>query len=265
MFEKLLDNRIQDLWNFYLTTGAVMHPGEKGSLRESFVKKLLASVLPPHYGIGSGIIVDRWDRCSRQADIIIYDRRLMPPFLEEDGHGIYPIDAVLRVIEVKSTLDKPGMEQFRDSAWRLSPDNPDGLRVAQSGTLVGGQTLYPLFGLFAYDTAYQDTASAFRGVSDFGFNQGMICCIATKGVFRCWDFMEVVQGGSDGQVILNCRIFVTFMLSLIEQASASRSPFQMSEWIFHPGQVPETNPNALPQTVNSRAPRSRSSISAGNL
>jgi hypothetical protein len=101
MYGSLLDARINDLWTFYKASGAVTHSGEKGQQREAFLARLLESILPPHFGIGTGIIVDRFGKQSLQTDLIIYDRRLIPPLLEHRGRGIYPIDAVLRVLEVK--------------------------------------------------------------------------------------------------------------------------------------------------------------------
>src|SRR5690349_5776689 len=96
MFQQILDARIKDLWTFYEMMGGLSHQGEKGALREAFLARVLQGVLPTHFGVGSGLIVDRWNRQSNQTDIIIYDKRSIPPFLEENGHGIYPIDAVLR-------------------------------------------------------------------------------------------------------------------------------------------------------------------------
>ena len=40
--------------------------------------KLLISILPPHFGVGTGIIVDRYERQSKRTDIVVYDRRGIP-------------------------------------------------------------------------------------------------------------------------------------------------------------------------------------------
>ena len=185
MFRSLLDARIRDLLTFYEVSRDVSHPGEKGVLREAFLSRLLESVLPPHFGIGSGLIVDRSGRQSLQTDVIIYDRRLLPPLLEHRGHGIYPIDSVLRALEVKSNLNKAGLEQVKKQAWTLHPDNEIGLKITTPGR--AGASQYPVVGLYAYDSDLVDIKATGHPLNVF-HGTGGVCCVAKKGVFRDSEF-----------------------------------------------------------------------------
>ncbi len=221
MFQRILDARIRDLWNLYEATGELKHPGEKGLLREMFLKRVLESLLPPHFGVGTGIVVDKWRRQSPQVDLIIFDRRRLPPILEENGHGIYPMDAVLRVIEVKSTLDKEGLRQLGRLSNSLSPSNPDGLKMATAGKLESGRSYYPFASLFAYKSTLSNIAESKAEIPEL---VGATCpvCVITKGV-------DAVSNVGMEQ---SMRVFLTILLAAIEDSASSRKEFSISEWMF---------------------------------
>jgi len=80
------------------------HDGTKGFFREHFIKTLIDKMLPLHIGAGSGIIVDEYGNQSSQCDVILYDKRILPPFLSYGSTSVYPIQSVLAVIEVKSGI-----------------------------------------------------------------------------------------------------------------------------------------------------------------
>lgn len=96
--------------------------GTKGYLREIFVSDVLKFFLPPHFGIGSGIIINHKGQQSNQTDIIIYDKRILPPFIHGGRIGIYPAESVVATIEVKSYLRDSGdqeLEKAEESARKL--------------------------------------------------------------------------------------------------------------------------------------------------
>jgi hypothetical protein len=84
----------------------IQHRGLVGQLREILVADLLRPILPHYAGFGTGKLVDCQGKESRQVDVIIYDRRLMPPLVYgvEGSIGFYPVDACLYAIEVKSKV-----------------------------------------------------------------------------------------------------------------------------------------------------------------
>ena len=228
MFQQLLDARIKDLWNFYQATGELSHQGEKGILREAFIRRLLETVLPPHFGVGSGLIVDKWNRQSSQTDLLVYDKRRLPPLLEQNGHGIYPMDAVLRVIEVKSTLDKDGLVQFKSAAWLLNPQNPDGLKIATTGSAnAEGHSYYPLVGLYAYNTKLSDVSKVASDLDVLSGSDGIVC-VATRGNYWGRTFLPVDQR----DLIHNTRLFLTLFLQAVEATAASRKEFSLIEWLL---------------------------------
>jgi len=92
---------------------------QKGRLRELFTSKILARFLTNQFGIGTGVIVNLKGNQSEQIDIIIFDNRILPPFIEEEKVGVYPAECVLGVIEVKSRISKEIIKKYAESARRL--------------------------------------------------------------------------------------------------------------------------------------------------
>lgn len=82
------------------------HPGLIGSMRESLLASLLEAVLPEGHYIGSGKACDPRGKLSKQLDIIIFDKRGLPPYLYNKKEGVFPIHGISYIFEVKSTSTK---------------------------------------------------------------------------------------------------------------------------------------------------------------
>jgi hypothetical protein len=85
------------------SVSAIDHAGLRGEARENFVQELLIPILPPYVEFGSGKIVDSKNNSSAETDLIIYSRQTLPPLLF-GSTGIYPVEACIYAIEVKSKL-----------------------------------------------------------------------------------------------------------------------------------------------------------------
>ena len=96
------------------------HKLTKGELRELFISNILSHLLTKQYDIGTGIIVNQHKEQSNQTDIIIYDNRILPPFIKEQHIGVYPAESVVGVIEVKSHLTKKEILSSEKSSKRLN-------------------------------------------------------------------------------------------------------------------------------------------------
>lgn len=88
------------------------HPGEKGRANESHLVDFLKEFLPRKYKIGTGFIEAVDDNGGRlissQNDIILYDDSSDSPLYIANHWGVFPIEIVHGVIEVKTTLRKGG-------------------------------------------------------------------------------------------------------------------------------------------------------------
>lgn len=91
----------------------------KGRLKELFISEILEKFLSSQFGIGSGVIINQAGKRSKQIDIIIYDTRILPPFIEQQKIGVYPVESVLAAVEVRSRVDTSVMKMYAKSVSEL--------------------------------------------------------------------------------------------------------------------------------------------------
>lgn len=116
------------------TASAFTHQGVKGKVLEILISKLFKPLLPSDIGIGTGQIVEQsGEMISPEMDIVLYDRSIVPPILIDGNIGMFPIEAVLYTIEVKTTLTATDIASAHDAAKNLTEfryipglKNPDG-------------------------------------------------------------------------------------------------------------------------------------------
>ena len=97
------------------------HSGVKGTVLEILISKLFKPLLPSDIGVGTGQIIEQHSgRLSTQMDIILYDKSIVPPILFDESTGIFPIEAVLYTIEVKTKLNATELSVAHDSAKALT-------------------------------------------------------------------------------------------------------------------------------------------------
>jgi hypothetical protein len=88
----------------------VQHRGEQGRESEVALARLLGSFVPQRFGIGTGLIIDTEDRYSRQMDLVVFEQSDEPAVLAQTTQLLYPIEAVLACIEVKTTIRKEALD-----------------------------------------------------------------------------------------------------------------------------------------------------------
>lgn len=88
----------------------------KGVIRECIISDILSEILPSQFKAGTGIIVNGDGDQSKQTDIIIYDNRILAPFMQKYSVSLYPIESVIATIEVKTRLYKKDIEKTNRDA-----------------------------------------------------------------------------------------------------------------------------------------------------
>ena len=77
------------------------HAALVGSENEQAIASVLREFLPPRFGVEvNALVIDRFGKVSRQADIVIFDAERQPSFFRK----VFPIETVYAVIEVKTSL-----------------------------------------------------------------------------------------------------------------------------------------------------------------
>jgi hypothetical protein len=180
------------------------HNGLKGTFREVLVSDMILPWLPPTCGAGTGAILcghTEEDRQKGQDDIIIYDRSLMPPiFASPQGNlGFFLYNGVLMRIEVKTTINAKGIDDFIKSSIELSKI---GFTFIPDSQLAETDQIAPFNILIALGSNLSKNSDRFSEIKRFenraekisGDNIGnaQMICILGSGLF-------FVQHGDDGQ------------------------------------------------------------------
>lgn len=107
MERKILKNIFDNLEKSLRSDMAIRieHNLEDGKYREYLVTKILSKIIPSKYSITNGFIIDSDNKISQEMDIIIYDKSYVPPFFDET-YTVVPIEAVIAIIQVKTTLTR---------------------------------------------------------------------------------------------------------------------------------------------------------------
>jgi hypothetical protein len=79
------------------------HPGESGRAREEAIRRFLANIVPPDFGIDTGFVIDAVGGISRQVDIVVF-RKQRAPVLEIGGVKHFMVESVAAVIETKASI-----------------------------------------------------------------------------------------------------------------------------------------------------------------
>lgn len=91
--------------------GQATTPGLTGTAREHPARQQLERLLPSLAALGSGVIIDSDGSCSKQQDLVVYERNLCPVFAvnETPEATYYPCEGTIAIGEVKSSLDGKGL------------------------------------------------------------------------------------------------------------------------------------------------------------
>lgn len=242
MLERAIRAATVSVHEYYRLSAELEHPGEKGGLREIFVNQLIRPFVPHQFGIGSGVVIDAKKRQSRQSDLIIYDRRLLPPIFLTEGRGIFPIDSVLAVVEVKSRLKASYLKSCIAAARRISPastKNPKGMVIETPGRLEGDrgqpQTYYPHYAIFAYESSAKkaDEGRRLEKRDPNGGEYVSLIGVLNKGVWQYDRENLEWKAFIDEDMGNNSEWFLLLLLNKLVDTANSRGDYRLEPWLKH--------------------------------
>lgn len=97
--------------------GILGSPLGMGRAREALLSGFFEDHLPPRVTVGQGELIDSAGRSSGEADVILIDHE--SPVFRVGAEAVVPVEAAPAVMELKSTLDKPRLEEAIKKIARL--------------------------------------------------------------------------------------------------------------------------------------------------
>jgi len=92
-----------------------------GKIREIAAKGIIEPILPEDFKIKiSGFVIDHIGNKSKETDLLIYSKKILPPVMYESEEIYFPAESVLFAIEIKSTLTAGEVKDAYDKAVYLS-------------------------------------------------------------------------------------------------------------------------------------------------
>lgn len=152
----------------------IKHAGEKGRENELSLARILASLIPKRYGVGSGLLIDSKDGYSSQTDIVIFNQADDPAVLAQSSQVLFPVENVRACIEVKTSV---GSEEISDC----------GDKVASVKRLYSSSGSTPLYTLVGYDSTVFPGAIARNIRSLDAEKRPDLVCILNQAIFGGWE------------------------------------------------------------------------------
>ncbi len=95
------------------------HHPSSGTNKERLISDFINNYVPKKFTVDTGIVMDRNGVLSNEADIVIADSINNAPLFPDGEKKLWPVESVYEVIEVKSTLTKPEMENAIEKCRRF--------------------------------------------------------------------------------------------------------------------------------------------------
>jgi hypothetical protein len=120
VYRDLILARVQAAIGAARAATGIGHSGLKGQLREIVIRDLFRPLFQADIGLGTGEIITADNQRSRQQDVVVFDKSIVPPVLLEGTTGVFPIESVLYTIEIKTLLTAGELKSSFDSASQLA-------------------------------------------------------------------------------------------------------------------------------------------------
>lgn len=250
VFRMISDKLMKD----FVLSAEVNHNGNKGSYRESALKDFLVKGrLPERYGIGSGEIVGPIQNVSKQSDLIIYDKINGFSLIYSEQIQVYPIECVVGIIEVKSSLNKAEFIKALDNIKSVKSLVPKEMITKEIG---GGMKMSykrpsPFSAVFAYQLDGNSLESLEKNLRDWEkdvpkelwpnviaiLNEGMIFHY-TEGLREVYSNEDLLKAYSPGYVQYTNDTLFKFYTSIIDLCAATNlGPVQLHRYLDPAEQV----------------------------
>lgn len=204
---------------------AFTHAGVKGAIREILIGNLFRPMLPSDIGVGTGQIIDSYGSAmSGQIDIVLYDKSILPPILIDEKIGIFPVEAVLYNIEVKTTLNATELSSAHEAAKKLDKfgylpglENESGKEINHPVEKLRSVVL-----ALGSDLSGTNLTEAQRYKNLYGEEPAYVRAICIAGREYCYDNGEYWVGSQGGDEYDEILAFLAGVTNTYKKVSRSR-------------------------------------------
>ncbi len=214
-----------------LSTG-IGHRGMEGEIRELAMKECVEPFLTQSYSCGNGKVIDSYQSISDQIDLVVYHRKVAPPILISRDLGLFPVECVRYVFEIKSTLTatevKDANKKFRSiSTLRSFP------RTGTDGNITHGMLPTTVLLAFESDIIGSELDRYIKHTDD-EHPPCTVLCVLGKGYWfydgasKRWHGEETTE--LDVKNIEFC-MFITGFMNTLAAEETSMQPFSPGAYI----------------------------------
>lgn len=134
--------------------GEFTHGGLKGTSGEQIAKNFLRRYIPSSYGFANGQIIDSKGNISKEVDVAVCNPS-HPLTYEPNGQGVFFIESVDAVIEVKSKITN--LDALKDHCKSVRDCRPDNyfLGMQQTAAVPFDRIDKTPYAVFAFESRYK--------------------------------------------------------------------------------------------------------------
>jgi Domain of unknown function (DUF6602) len=215
------------------------HPRVKGTVREILIGNLLRPLLPADIGIGTGQIIEaKTGRLSKQQDIILYDRSIVPPISFDVSHAVVRIEAVLYTIEVKSLLINAELVKAHESAKELKSFGYLTGQFVVSGKEIPHPVRHPNCVVIALGTdlsvdGSNNDAKRYVEIHEGEGLQLSAICVVGRGYWYEWKWVSL-KNALEGDEVLGV---ISGIMNTYRDIAASRRWPRLGNYLMEPSSI----------------------------
>jgi hypothetical protein len=154
------------------------HALTKGEEREDIVRTFLKNNLPENIGVMKGQVFDSAGNVSSQSDLILYSKTSIS--FRGDTRGLFPIDSVLAVGEIKSYLKSDEIKDCIEKSSKIKEMSIRGSQVIFGGFSEKATTLVFAFDSDSVETVTKNIMAEYESQGIAGDKRIDIWCVHNK-------------------------------------------------------------------------------------
>lgn len=203
----------------------INHHGLEGQIRELGAKECIEPFLTQSYCCGTGKVIDTSQSISDQMDLVVYHRKVAPPILVNRDLGLFPVECVKYVIEVKSTLTA---DEIRDTnkKFRSITNLKSFPRRDTDGNTTYGVLPTTVLLAFSSDIAGSEIERYKKYTK--GNPPCVVICVLGKGYWfydRARNDWSGLETSSDAPRFLEFSMFITGFMNTLASEEMTMRPF----------------------------------------